>query len=53
MYGFKVIDVIAMADEARIIIIEQARVVSIEEAGIYNIPTMRPVRNFSQIRSDR
>jgi len=35
-----------MADEARTIIIEQARIVSIEEAGIYNIPTMRPVRNF-------
>jgi len=39
-------EVIAIADETRMIIIEQARMVSIEEAGIYKIPTRRLIKNF-------
>ena len=44
--GCKVMEVIAMADETKIIIIEQARIVSMEEAGIYKIPTINLARKF-------
>jgi hypothetical protein len=33
--------VIAIADEARIIIIEEAKIVSMEEAGIYKTPVRK------------
>jgi hypothetical protein len=41
-----VMEVIAIADEVKMIIIEQARMVSMEEAGIYKLPTKRLVKNF-------
>jgi len=44
--GCRVIEVIAIADETKMIIIEQARIVSMEEAGIYKIPTKRFVKNI-------
>ena len=45
-FGCRVMEVMAIADETKMIIIEQARMVSMEEAGIYKIPTMRLVKNF-------
>ena len=44
--GCRVMEVMAMADETKMIMIEQARMVSMEEAGIYKIPTKRFIKNF-------